>query len=383
MTSQITYGLINENFPVPGADNDSQGFRDNWNQIKIALQVAKEELSELQTNAIISADLATSSLPVQNDLKESALYNGVYYQMYGLAPGTKNVASSGVATEINVSAGPTQRFFLLPIINSAIIDDGSFSHTFQLAWNNVGNNKFAKMRLFFSASSNDNNVYSINLTASGANNLHYSTTYPSIPGTSYRGFTLGGESVNQVNVLVSGSGYITVPNVQFTGATTHGWNSKNPSATVKFKAVPTSTISNGGTDYSVGDRIIINGQPDIILQVTNIDPGGVITSVSITQAGSYNLPIVGAQATTALFGNGSGAFITVNNGVESVVITNAGDGYVVAPIVTIDAPGSGVQATAVAVLTSNTRTNSHVVEAWTMDGGVNVYLDYIGEYKLS
>jgi hypothetical protein len=383
MTSQITYGLINENFPVPGADNDSQGFRDNWTQIKTALETAKQELTELQTNAIISADLATSSQPVQNDLKNSALYNGVYYQMYGLAPGTKNVASSGVATEINISAGPLQRFYLLPIINSLIINDGTFSHTFSLAWNNVAANKFAKMRLFFSARSDDNNVYSVNLTPAGANNLHYSTNYPSIPGTNFRGFTLGGESVDRVTVSVAGSGYITVPNVQFTGATTHGWNSKNPSATVKFKAVPTSTITAGGTGYAVSDRIIINGQPDIILQVTNIDPGGVITGLSIIQAGSYNLPIVGAQATTALFGNGSDAFISINNGIESVVITNAGDGYVVAPIVTIDAPGSGVQATATAFLSSNTRNNSHVVEAWTMDGGVNVYLDYIGEYKLS
>ena len=382
MTSQINYGAINSNFPVPGADNDSQGFRSNFSAISQGLQTAKSELTELQTNAIISADLATSSTPVLNNLKGSSLYNGVYYQMYGLAPSTRNINSSGVATEVNISAGPAQRFYLLPVVDTTIINDESFSHIFQLAWNNINFNKFAKMRLFFSCSANSTNVYSVNLVPSGANNLHYSTTYPTIPGTNYRGFTLGGESVDYVTVSVAGSGYITVPNVQFTGATTHGWNSKNPSASVKFKAVPTSTIDNGGTGYTISDRIIINGQPDIVLQVTNVDGSGSITSVSIAKAGSYDLPVVGSQATTPLFGSGSGAFITVNNGIESVVVTNSGDGYTSAPLVTIDAPGSGVQATATAFLTSNTRTNSHVVEAWTMDGGVNVYVDYIGEYHL-
>jgi len=58
MTSQINYGIINNNFPVPGADNDSNGFRENFLAISTALAVAKTEITQLQTNAIISADLA-------------------------------------------------------------------------------------------------------------------------------------------------------------------------------------------------------------------------------------------------------------------------------------------------------------------------------------
>lgn len=381
MTSEINYGVIDNNFPVPGEDNDSQGFRDNFSAISAALAVAKTELTQLQTNAIIAADLATSSTTVQNNLQGSAIYNGIYYQMYGKAPSTVNVNSSGTATEVSIANGPAQRFYLLPILNSSDIADGAFSHTFQLTWNSITTGKFAKMRLFFSCTPNSNNVYSVTLTPQGSGNLHYNTNYPLIPGTSNLGFTLGGESVDHVNVTLAGSGYITVPNVQFTGATTHGWNTA-PTATVKFQAVPTSTISDGGAGYAVDDKIIINSQPDIILKVTNVT-AGVITSVSIVSPGSYDLPVVGAQATTPLTGTGSGALISINNGIESVVVTNAGDGYTtVAPIVTIDAPGSGTQATAEAVLTTGTRTNSHVVEAWTMDGGANVYIDYIGEYQL-
>lgn len=51
MVSQITYTSIDENFPVAGQDNDSQGFRDNFNIIKTALGVAKTEISNLQSGA--------------------------------------------------------------------------------------------------------------------------------------------------------------------------------------------------------------------------------------------------------------------------------------------------------------------------------------------
>lgn len=382
MTSEINYGAIDTAYPVPGEDNDSQGFRDNFSAISAALAVAKTELTQLQTNAIIAADLATSSIAVQNNLQGSAIYNGVYYQMYGKAPAQVNVNSSGSASGISIADGPAQRFYLLPILNSTDIADGSFSHTFQLNWNSIATGKFAKMRLFFTCTPNSNNVYSVQFTPQGAGNLHYKTDYPLIPGTSNLGFTLGGESVDYINVTNAGNGYITVPAVQFSGATTHGWNTV-PTATVKFKAVPTSTITDGGADYSIGDKIIINGQPDIILQVTNVDPGGIITSVSIYQAGSYDLPVVGAQATTPLVGIGTGALVTINNGIESVTVTNSGDGYTTtAPTVTIDPPASGTQAQAAAFLTVGTRTNAHVVEAWTMDGGSNVYVEYIGQYQL-
>lgn len=48
MTSQINYLSINENFPVPGQDNDTQVFRDNFDTIKNSLRIAKEELEVLQ-----------------------------------------------------------------------------------------------------------------------------------------------------------------------------------------------------------------------------------------------------------------------------------------------------------------------------------------------
>jgi hypothetical protein len=51
MTSQINYSNIDTSYPVAGQDNDSQGFRDNFGAIQIALSTASNEISNLQLTA--------------------------------------------------------------------------------------------------------------------------------------------------------------------------------------------------------------------------------------------------------------------------------------------------------------------------------------------
>ena len=53
MTSQINYSAIDATYPVAGQDNDSQGFRDNFTAIKTALQYAKSEITDVQTNGAV------------------------------------------------------------------------------------------------------------------------------------------------------------------------------------------------------------------------------------------------------------------------------------------------------------------------------------------
>jgi hypothetical protein len=48
--SDINFLGINENFPVPGQDNDTQVFRDNFDTIKQSLRIANEEITDLQDN---------------------------------------------------------------------------------------------------------------------------------------------------------------------------------------------------------------------------------------------------------------------------------------------------------------------------------------------
>jgi|LauGreDrversion4_2_1035121.scaffolds.fasta_scaffold432302_2 hypothetical protein len=50
MTSSIAYSGIDENFPVAGQDNNSQGFRDNFLYVKEGLAQAYSEITDLQNN---------------------------------------------------------------------------------------------------------------------------------------------------------------------------------------------------------------------------------------------------------------------------------------------------------------------------------------------
>jgi hypothetical protein len=78
-----------------------------------------------------------------------------------------------------------------------------------------------------------------------------------------------------------------------------------------------------------------------------------------------------------------GARVDLICAIDTISVTDAGDGWTtVPPVVTIGAPAvTGVQATAVAVLTTASTDNIKVVEAWSIDGGLNVYLRYMGEYN--
>lgn len=77
MTSQINYADIDELYPVAGQDNDSQGFRDNFEVIKTALTFASSEITELQTKSILTAGLTDNEV-VNNDLNGSTINNGKY-----------------------------------------------------------------------------------------------------------------------------------------------------------------------------------------------------------------------------------------------------------------------------------------------------------------
>ena len=62
MASSINPYNINGNYPVAGQDNDSQGFRDNFTNLRNNLVFAKTEIEDLQRNAVLKNALAGTSL---------------------------------------------------------------------------------------------------------------------------------------------------------------------------------------------------------------------------------------------------------------------------------------------------------------------------------
>lgn len=65
--SNINFQSIEENFPVAGQDNDTQTFRDNFDSIKTALNVARDEITDLENRTGgLSTTETVSPLPDGN-----------------------------------------------------------------------------------------------------------------------------------------------------------------------------------------------------------------------------------------------------------------------------------------------------------------------------
>jgi len=73
MTSAINPNDIDGTYPVAGQDNNSQGFRDNFTNTKTNFQYAANEITDLQSKAVLKAALIGTVL--DNDMAGSPLSN--------------------------------------------------------------------------------------------------------------------------------------------------------------------------------------------------------------------------------------------------------------------------------------------------------------------
>ncbi len=92
MTSTVTdfSNLINVNYPVPGVDNDTQGFRTNYSYIQQAFKRAAQEISNLE---ISSVSLNSTNDFGDNIIKNASLQANSYVVNDGgsIAPGTISI----------------------------------------------------------------------------------------------------------------------------------------------------------------------------------------------------------------------------------------------------------------------------------------------------
>lgn len=71
--STINTNGINVNYPVPGQNNSSQGFRDNFTAIKTNLDTAGTEITDLQNKVVLKSALANMTL--NNDMANTLISN--------------------------------------------------------------------------------------------------------------------------------------------------------------------------------------------------------------------------------------------------------------------------------------------------------------------
>jgi hypothetical protein len=105
MTSQIDPNSINNEYPVAGQDNSTQGFRDNFSFIKINFQSAKNEITDLQNKVLLKSALSGTSL--DNNLNGALLYGARIQNFSGTQT---NLGSVSGALTVNYAAGHYQIF---------------------------------------------------------------------------------------------------------------------------------------------------------------------------------------------------------------------------------------------------------------------------------
>jgi hypothetical protein len=79
MTSNINPNNIDGAYPVAGQDNNSQGFRDNFTNTSTNFQYAKDEITDLQNNAVLKSALTGTTL--NNNMQGSVLSNAQLQDM--------------------------------------------------------------------------------------------------------------------------------------------------------------------------------------------------------------------------------------------------------------------------------------------------------------
>jgi hypothetical protein len=104
MTSAINTNGINVNYPVPGINNSSQGFRDNFSVIKTDLNTAATEITDLQNNVVLKQALSGTTL--NNDMANTLISNAA---TRGFRHSTFNLGNAISGTlVINASLGDVQ-----------------------------------------------------------------------------------------------------------------------------------------------------------------------------------------------------------------------------------------------------------------------------------
>ena len=105
--SSINPNNIDGQFPVAGQDNDSQGFRNNFTNVRNNLTFAKSEIEALEQNAILKT--ALPGITLNNEMNNTQL-KGV--QSLRFTETIRNLASVGSTSTVDWSDGHFQYFTL-------------------------------------------------------------------------------------------------------------------------------------------------------------------------------------------------------------------------------------------------------------------------------
>lgn len=347
--STINTNPLNVNYPVPGINNNSQGFRDNFQNIKVNLDIAANEITDLQNKAVLKSALANTSGAINNDMANTLISNAstrsfrsTSYNLGNALSGTVLVDASladvfygNVSNNISLQFGswaPTQTQqtiylqigkdptsntdFNIQFPPEAVYDSKNFGLTALQNYSGNGNvsfpNDVSLLNLRISTLDCGNTFYiePVNMSAQTA---QIQTRTP--PPTGFLGDVAGTVAVDADYLYVCTADYDAVKITALNGtATTAGANTITMSAdiaptgvTVNMPVVFDTMFIDGNSVATFGN--IIAGQ---VYYVKSIPTNNTMT-ISETRSGGtagaeFGLTTVAANVTTSMdatFYNGS------------------------------------------------------------------------------
>jgi hypothetical protein len=126
MTSQVNPNIINGAYPVAGQDNDSEGFRTNFTNIRNNFAYIKAEIEDIQNKAVLTSALQNSTL--NNNFLGNAIVNPTLtswregFQDNGTQNGSYSIDFTyGNFQKITLSGATTVNFINFPTTGKSSI----------------------------------------------------------------------------------------------------------------------------------------------------------------------------------------------------------------------------------------------------------------------
>lgn len=316
MTSLINPNNIDGSYPVAGQDNNSQGFRDNFTNIKVNFQDAAAEITDLQNKVILKSALDGTTL--DNNFNDALL---IAAQIQDFAAAKVAISNTSGSIAVNYSTGHYQ----------TITTSGNVNLSFT---NFPGTGIYGYIKL------------QLNIT-----NIAHTVTInagTSILGTSgIQGYVASGAAVG--TITFGATGYYEF-----------AFGTYDQGATITL-----FDLNRGLTNFNAADLTL-----DDVTATGNISATGNVTGGNLRTAGSVSATgtVSGGDITTtttiSAVGNVSGGNIT------TVGIVSAGGNVVGGNIVGFVRPSSGSASLAPVVFTAGTNTSTAASGALEYDGTV-------------
>ena len=131
MTSQVNPNNIDGTYPIAGQDNDSQGFRDNFTNIRNNLTYVKAEIEDLQNKAVFKSALTNTTL--DNSLLGNAIVGASLTQWRETY---NDIGTAGGAITVDFTNGNFQKITL------------SGSATLTFSWPSNTSNQYSSIKLW-------------------------------------------------------------------------------------------------------------------------------------------------------------------------------------------------------------------------------------------